>query len=396
MSLIEKIIRFFRPDSFEEEDFDTEDWNHVVYARDDRKINNKEQRDEYVRGCLEQIADATKELENLQFEYNMVTSYLRDMEEIEALPPEEMEVLLEAAKKIDGIEEQKSSFLAKKDRMSDGQFHQMSRIEEEAAEGCEKLKEAEEYQQKIKSDLRRLDGEFQAYLFRRGELKRLISDSRGMILVILIATLLCVGLLSLLRFGFGKDTGIGFLVLIALAAISITVVFTKHNDAVSELGVVEHSMNKIILLQNRVKIRYVNNTNLLDYLYAKYEVQSAGELIKMWKRYQNEKEERDSFRQAEKDLSQYQREFMHELRRFQVKDPDIWLHQTSALYDKKEMVEIRHNLIIRRQSLRSRMDYNREVIAAKAQNEIKDLVESYPKYAREIMGIVDEYDKDYN
>ena len=74
----------------------------------------------------------------------------------------------------------------------------------------------------------------------------------------------------------------------------------------------------------------------------------------------------------------------------------IWLHQTAALLDKKEMVEIRHNLIIRRQSLRKRMDYNKEVIAAKAQAEIKDLVENYPRYAKEILGIVGQYEKDFS
>ncbi len=84
------------------------------------------------------------------------------------------------------------------------------------------------------------------------------------------------------------------------------------------------------------------------------------------------------------------------LRRYQIKDPMIWLQQTQALLDRKEMVEIRHNLIIRRQSLRRRMDYNKEVIAGKAQEEIKDLVESYPKYAGEIMNIVDEYEKDFS
>ena len=69
----------------------------------------------------------------------------------------------------------------------------------------------------------------------------------------------------------------------------------------------------------------------------------------------------------------------------------IWLHQTQAILDKKEMVEIRHNLIIRRQSLRRRMDYNREVIAGNAQAEIKDLVDKYPEYAKEILNIVAQY-----
>ena len=149
------------------------------------------------------------------------------------------------------------------------------------------------------------------------------------------------------------------------------------------------------MLFRSVKIRYVNNTNLLDYLYLKYEVSSASQLGKLWEQYQEEREERDKFREAEKELDLCQKDLMHVLRRYQVKDPAIWLHQTAAILNKKEMVEIRHNLIIRRQSLRRRMDYNKEVIAGKAQAEIKDLVEQYPKYSREILDIVGDYEKDF-
>ena len=91
-----------------------------------------------------------------------------------------------------------------------------------------------------------------------------------------------------------------------------------------------------------------------------------------------------------------QQDLLRVLRRYQINDPAIWLHQTAAILDKKEMVEIRHNLIIRRQSLRRRMDYNKEVIAGKAQAEIKDLVENYPKYGKEILDIVGEYEKDFS
>ena len=100
--------------------------------------------------------------------------------------------------------------------------------------------------------------------------------------------------------------------------------------------------------------------------------------------------------QAERELDESQKDLIHELRRFQIRDPMIWLHQIPALLDRKEMVEIRHGLIIRRQSLRRRMDYNKEVIAGNAQAEVKDLVESYPKYAKEIMDIVDEYEEDFS
>ena len=42
------------------------------------------------------------------------------------------------------------------------------------------------------------------------------------------------------------------------------------------------------------------------------------------------------------------------------------------------------------------MDYNKEVMAGKAQAEIKDLVGSYPKYAKEILGIVEEFERDFS
>ena len=394
MGLLKKLLQW-RKDT-QEPEYEIEDWNEIIYDRDDLQINDRKQREEYVKGCLEQIAEAAKELENLQFEYNMVTSYLKDMEEIEALPEDEKVELTQWAKKIDELEQQQTGYKERKNRMSDEKFRQMERLEEEVQEGLEKLTQAEDYQELIKRDLRRLDGEKHAYLFRKSELRRIIADTRSMTIVCTVAVILCIFILLVLQFGLKMDTKLGCVVAGAVGAVAITAIFIKHNDSVRELAQVENGIGKIIRLQNTVKIRYVNNTHLLDYLYMKYNVSSAGELGKSWQQYQEEREERHSYQQTERQLDQLQKEFLHTLRRYQVKDPMIWLHQTRAILDKKEMVEIRHGLIIRRQSLRRRMDYNKEVIAGKAQAEIKDLVEQYPKYAKEILDIVGQYEKDFS
>ena len=394
MGLLKKLLQW-RKDT-QEPEYEIEDWNEIVYDRDDLQINDRKQREEYVKGCLEQIAEAAKELENLQFEYNMVTSYLKDMEEIEALPEDEKVELTQWAKKIDELEQQQTGYKERKNRMSDEKFRQMERLEEEVQEGLEKLTQAEDYQELIKRDLRRLDGEKHAYLFRKSELRRIIADTRSMTIVCTVAVILCIFILLVLQFGLKMDTKLGCVVAGAVGAVAITAIFIKHNDSVRELAQVENGIGRIIRLQNTVKIRYVNNTHLLDYLYMKYNVSSAGELGKSWQQYQEEREERHSYQQTERQLDQLQKEFLHTLRRYQVKDPMIWLHQTRAILDKKEMVEIRHGLIIRRQSLRRRMDYNKEVIAGKAQAEIKDLVEQYPKYAKEILDIVGQYEKDFS
>ena len=382
--------RLFRRD---EEDYD-EEWedDDVAHQVD---FHNKEQRDDYVRNCLERMADATRELENLTFEYDMVTSYLKDMEEIEALPSEENDQLQECAKRVALLQDSKADFMERPHRITDEKYQQIERMVDEVEEGYQKLTEAEEYQELIRQDLSRLDGEKHAYMYRKNEVIHLIADTRGMAIICVVALGLCVLLLLFLQFFLDMDTKVGYLVTAAAAALAITIIYVKHVDARKELRRVEAGINKIILLQNKVKIRYVNNTNLLDYLYLKYGVSSAQELMDMWENYKIEKEEREKMRKAELDLDYSQQELLQMLKRYQIKDPAVWLHQTEAILDHKEMVEIRHNLIIRRQSLRRRMDYNKEVVAGGSQKEIKELVEQYPQYAKEIMTTVEEYEKKF-
>lgn len=392
MGLLQRIFNWKRD---YEEAYEVEEWNEIVYDRDDLQVHNRKQREEYVRGCLEQIAEASREVENLQHEYQVVTSHLKDIEEIEALPENESRLLMECAKRIDTLERQQSGYKERKNRMTDEKFYQMECMEEEVQEAYEKLEKAEEYQNLIKRDLRRLDSERQAYGFRKIELQHLMKDTRSMTIVCATAVIFCLLLLLVLQYAFSFDVKIGYLAAGGIGALAITAIFLKYNDAVRELSQVESGISRLIRLQNTVKIRYVNNTHLLDYLYMKYNVKSAQELGRDYKQYLEEKDERHNYKRAEIELDSTQQELLHILRRYQVKDPMIWLYQTQALLDKKEMIEIRHNLIIRRQSLRRRMDYNKEVIAGKAKAEVKDLVENYPKYAKEILGIVAEYDKDF-
>lgn len=392
MGLIKKLRDRFRKKEWEEEYDDT--WSD---AEDISEVNydDKTQRTDYVKDCLERMADATKELENLSYEYDMVTSYLKDMEEIEALPEEESSQLKECAMRVAELQDSKADFMERARKITDEQYYHMERIADEVEEGYEKLSEAEEYQGRIKQDLGRLDGEKHAYLYRKSEVMNLIADTRGMAIICVAALGLCVVLLLLMQFFLDMDTRAGYLLTAGAAATAITVIYIKHLDARQELRRVENGINKIILLQNKVKIRYVNNTNLLEYLQLKYGVNSAQELIDMWENYKAERKERENMRKAERDLDQNERELLQMLKCYQIKDPAIWLHQTEAILDRKEMVEIRHNLIVRRQSLRRRMDYNKEVVAGGSQQEIKALVEKYPQYAKEVMKYVEEYEKKY-
>lgn len=392
MGLIKRLKDKFRKKDWEEVYEDTwsdeEDFSEVNY-------DDKEQRTDYVKDCLERMADATRELENLTYEYEMVTSYLKDMEEIEALPEEESIQLKECAGRVAELQSSKADFMERPHKISDEQYRHMERIADDVEEGYEKLKETEDYQSLIKQDLSRLDGEKHAYQYRKSEVMGLIADTRGMAIICVVALGLCVVLLLLLQFFLEMDTRAGYLLTAGAAATAITVIYIKHLDARQELRRVENGINRIVLLQNKVKIRYVNNTNLLEYLQIKYGVSSAQELSNLWENYRAERKERENMHKAERDLDQNERELLQMLKCYQIKDPAIWLHQTEAILDRKEMVEIRHNLIVRRQALRRRMDYNKEVVAGGSQQEIKALVEKYPQYAKEVMKYVEEYEKKY-
>ena len=135
--------------------------------RDDVDMHDKKQRERYVKACLEQMAEASKELETLGSEYNLVTSYLTDMEEIDALPPEIREQLGNMAKKIVDIEDNQKQQQNKKKIMSDEEYNHMDRLADCMPEGCDKLKEAEDYQILIKKDLNRLDDPLHMLMYDR-------------------------------------------------------------------------------------------------------------------------------------------------------------------------------------------------------------------------------------
>ena len=99
-----------------------------------------------------------------------------------------------------------------------------------------------------------------------------------------------------------------FFLAVGAGAVAISYVCIRYMDAGRELQRVEKTINKIIQLQNKVKIRYVNNCQLMEYLYLKYNTDSAAKLEKQWKMYQDEKEERKQFAEAEAKIEYYQKQ----------------------------------------------------------------------------------------
>lgn len=376
-------------EELEEDSVDSSKIDEALLKHDEVNMHDATQRVKYIRHCFEEAAEAAKEIDKLTYEYTLVTSYLTDMEEIDALP--DKSVIEKYAKRLSDLSKERNKRQDNIYAMPEAQYHQMEQMEDEVQEACAKLKNTEEYLSLIKQDLSRLEGEKHAYRYRRRELLTAMQNARGMTIICACAVFITLAMLLVLQYGLQMDTKVGYIITAAAAVIAITWLYVRYSDSRKELKKLEKQTNKLILLQNTVKIRYVNTVNLLDYLCMKYRVTGANELQIMWEKFETERAERQKYKEAHSECAFYEQELVNELRKYNVKDPGIWIHQAEALYNPKEMVEIRHGLIVRRQKLRSQMEYNK-AIANHASQEVKDLVEEYPQYAKEILQIVSEYE----
>ena len=396
MGLIQKILQWQKKKfHIEKDEIENEaEWSDTNLSREFINFRDQKQRQDYVSACLERMGEASDKIDELTGEYNVVTGYLQDTEEIDALPREIRVQIDFDAKKIVSAQKDRNRYLDNTNRIPDDKYERMERLEEEVPDGIKKIKKEEDYQVLVKRDLSRLDSEKYAYLYRMDEAENLIANLKGMTGLCLGTLVVCIIMLLIMQFGFEMDTTIGYLIVVAAAAITLTVLFVKYGDATKEVATVEKCIAKIVTLQNKVKIRYVNNKQLLDYLYLKYGVTKGAELEKLWNQYSEEKNERKKFEKAEEDLVFYKKSLVKNLSKYRIKDPEIWIKQAAALIDPKEMVEIRHELIGRRQALRKQMENNRD-IAMKAQEEIRDLSNSYPEYTMEIMEMVAVYEEKF-
>ncbi|WP_026525525.1 MULTISPECIES: hypothetical protein [unclassified Butyrivibrio] len=372
-----------------------ENWNDIVYTRKNIDMDDQAQRREYVENCLNQMAEASRDLDSLQFEYRAVTSHLRDMEEIDALPPEQRAEINRIADRILESEEKQKNFNKRRTRMTDREFERMERLQGDVLRGANALKEAEEYRKKIKNDLRRLDGERKANEFRKAEIEMATEYWHKIIIIgscVIIALTIILAILSVV---FKLDVSYAYMLLIVIGALVFLMYNQKRVEYRREKKVVLNTIARLIQIQNTVKIRYVNNKNLIDYECLKYGVENSKELYQLYNKFMLEKEERARYAEAAKYLDSHQKNLIYTLRKYRIKDPEIWIHQAAALIDHNEEVEIRHSLVGQRQQLRKQMDYNRDVVAGNAKNEIQDLVKQYPVYRAEILDMVDQFEKKY-
>lgn len=357
-----------------------------------RNINmdDRAQREQYVRECCELMSSANLDINAQQVEYQQVSLRLTDLEEIESLPMVDKSKVRLCAKKIVQIEKEESEYVRPVTRLDQVQYREMEKIEDEVVDVLHKMRKDEEYQMMVKRDLNLLEGEKGALAYQRKEEKKKADNARAFVIITLIASLMTTILLVLLDKYMKMDVGLGFVVLAAVFAMAITISFVMYQNAQSEIRRQNKKLNRAINLQNTVKIKYVNITNVLDYNYSKYKVMNAYELGYMYDKYKEEKAAREHDSELSEKLEDARRDLYHVLKQYHIQDPSIWVYQPGVLVYDEDAREVRHALIIQRQRLKKGIDFEKYNIE-RTEEELKSLIKEYPKYSKEILAIVSQY-----
>lgn len=359
----------------------------TMFPRRKVRLEDKQEREEYVRNCCQQMIEASLESENAKLEYNLITAYLNDMQMIEEMPEEQHRILEATVRKIQNLEQERETLSKAPHKITERQFNYAQSNAGEIPDILKRMVDNEKYREILKSDMQYLENEKAAQNIRKRDIIQEQQNLKGMS-VIAFATLIAVLILiCVFQVLFESNVQLAYLV-VMLAAVLVTAgLFLKLKNADYELKYTEKCLNKAIGLLNRTKIKFVNIENALDYSYEKYNVKSAYELNYIWENYLKEKEERSRCKRANDDLEFYNEQMIRQLRDYGIQDPQVWSSQVTAIVDNREMGEIRRRLMNRREKIRKQLDYNNKIMND-AKEEISSLVENHKEYAREILEVV--------
>ncbi|MDD5937240.1 MAG: hypothetical protein PUC65_17015 [Clostridiales bacterium] len=335
----------------------------------------------------EQIAEIRRQLEEAKMEYEAVTSYLSDIQKIDQIPLDQRGAIEEAAEEIVKSEVEQKKYKLQNKTISELQYHNMAQFEDDIERELPKLKEQEAYQLLVKEDLRQLEGEkgVQRYEIEKALAKKDFLKKLSIGSLILVFSIFFV--LILLENSTGSDLMLPFFLSGILALGLIFYIVLEERRSIVALRTAEKKLNRAIVLLNKVKIKYVNCTASIDYAYEKYHVNGYQDLAYQFQEYKKMKERMAQIEKSNEQSKYYQGILIKELRKFKVVDAESWCYQAEALLDKKEMVEVRHRLNVRRQKIREQVDFNTNQLD-KARNALMSLRSRHPEYEGEIKAIM--------
>ncbi|NLL00192.1 MAG: hypothetical protein GX271_05950 [Clostridiales bacterium] len=344
----------------------------------------------YIKENSEILAEGNRQLEEAKIEYQAVTSYLTDIQIIDSIPKPQREAIEDAARNIFNLNKERNHIRNRQYTITDIQYRLFERYEMQLPKELALLKDAEGYQNDIEADIKRLENEKQSFLDEEDEIINKQSFLRGIAKTTFLVILVLFIIFALLSSSSGSNMTLPFLLTVLMGMASALYIFMEARKNTHDIKMVQLKLNKVIMLANKVAIKSVNNRNYLDYCYSKYMVDSYDQLKDRWEQYVKIKDENKRYENNSQLLEFYNEVLIKELKKYKVKDSEIWIYQPTAILDSREMVEVRHRLNVRRQKLRERMQAIKEQ-QQEATKAIISMVKANPESEAEAISILKKY-----
>lgn len=337
-----------------------------------------------VQDFCEQLVDVSYHMEDLKKEYQVVTSYLTDIQRIEELPIDIAHDLIESAKRIEMLDKNRQTYLQSENLLTMEQYKTMVRLEDEVVDTIKTLNEMEQRDALLKHDMGHLEGEKESLKYRRRDCSVGIDRLRAVLGTVLILFLLTTMVVIWYGLSTRANVTIPALTIGAIVMVVFAACYAKYMDYKQEIKEADAKVKRAVSLLNKVKAKYINNRSTLDYIYEKYGVNSSKELEYMWAQYDTMNKDAMRYTQANNDFRVYCDQLVKTLERIGLRDPLVWPKQTNALIDRREMVEIKHSLNMRRQSIREKLATCEKIsdnakVAIRASVELNPALESFVK-----------------
>lgn len=338
----------------------------------------------------EQLVDAAYQIEDQRVEYDTLGAYYDDISRIEQMPENLRRELDDIAAKIEFLERNQEEFKRLKVKLSDEKYRVISKYENDIPVTMKRLAELETRNGAIKRDMEHLENEkdSQDYYVSEAEDRQryLRSIALSVSIMGVIAFVIIFWMYQTYDFAI-EVTCMGTLFIITVIYV---ILYLRYRNESYEIKLSQARKKKAIGLLNKVKIKYVNNVSTLDYIYEKYKIKSLRELEYLWEQYNMLLSETKKFQHSIGDMRVYYDEMERVLRDVDVKDPYVWTQQTRALLDEREMVEVKHDLNVKRQALRGRMETNEE-IRKRCLDKMKQMVVDEPALMENVREILAAY-----
>lgn len=329
-------------------------------------------RREVVSYC-EQMLDLSQEIEDTRAEYHLVTSYLKDIQILEEMSEEERQPIAETAKKILSLNRSREEFLNADKKLSDSQYAMMEKEADQIPAAIKRLENNETYLNTINRDLHYLEGEKVEWDIVRQECTREQKLLRSMALLVSVMSVSGALVLWVLSFFVKMDMRLPIMAVLFIAALLGSYILLKYQDCSNEIKRSYTNRNHAITLENHIKIKYVNMKNAVDYTCDKYQVANSKQFHYVYEKYLEATKDQERFRQMNEELDYYEAQLSRQLQSHWLKDVSGWENYAKALVYKKDMAELKNQLLSRRTKLRYRLEYNIDAIHEMMKNVERNL-----------------------